>query len=275
MVAVHAMDRAWSSSWSCYVDAVSEGADATSRRVQFHGVQFYINTQTHNINYNRLTVMLLLPVGILPSVRSVFGPFRYSLLPCTAIAPFSTTIICHQEPGTHDSDAPSSTPEATLYRYRYYNDPEFRRAEKIRGRVYGKTPQRQEYLRKAHLKRNPSDIARLRSFYKESSAYRRTRSLTMFILYHFKLGQLDENWSWRSHAPLVYPSRVDHHCTACDRDRFLKIWWKEKSITSTIHENRYMCTLCFASDPERIMPEQHPAKLPAFFTDRVDKRSNL
>lgn len=219
--------------------------------------------------------MLLLPIGILPSVRSAVGLFRYSLLPYVAIAPFSTTLFHHEQSGTHEPDAPSSTPKPSRYRYRYNNDPEFRKAQVLRARNYWNTPQGQERLRKIHERNASVSNARLRIKYQESSANRRAIALHGYVTREARLGRLETNLSWKTHTPLIFSSRVEHYCTPCDKDRLLKVWWEQKQSFSSDDETRYMCTRCFASDIERMMPEKHPAKLPACFTDTVDKRSNL
>ncbi|CAD0090081.1 unnamed protein product [Aureobasidium vineae] len=110
--------------------------------------------------------------------------------------------------------------------------------------------------------------------YQESSAYRRTVGLRTLLHQKAKTGRLEEAWSWKTHAPIVYPTRVDHHCTACDQDRYLKTWWSQKQDPTNSDESLYMCTRCFASDPDRIIPERHPPNLPSFFTDTVDKRDH-
>lgn len=204
--------------------------------------------------------MSFLSLGISLSIRSNLGPFAHYLPSCAAIAPFSTTIICH-------------TARADLYRYRYHTDPEFRKAEKLRSREWASN-QGQKWVRERSIRCRPADMRRHALLYKKSSAYRRICSLARFIRYHDKSGALGKNWSWRSHAPVIYNTRVEHHCTACDRERYLALWWKEKISTSTTDESRYMCNACFASDSERIMPEKHPAKLPGFFTDTDDKRDD-
>lgn len=216
--------------------------------------------------------MSFLSFGIGLSMRPSLGTLRNFVFTYAAHAPISTTPIFHQKSDIQNTHV--RTAQADYYRLRYQNDPEFRRAQILRCRIRLSTPRGQETTRKSNLRRRPVDGPRLRLSYQESSDYRRTRGLMRHIRYHFGLGELDKDWSWRTHTPLVYPIRVDHHCTACDRDRYLKIWWKQKSETSTTDEPRYMCTSCFASDPERMMPERHPPKLPGFFTDIVDKRSS-
>lgn len=216
--------------------------------------------------------MSFLCSGIGLSMRTSLGTLRNLVLSCAAHAQISSTPIFHRKSDIQDTHVRAV--QADYYRFRYQNDPEFCKSEILRSRINGNTPQGQETARKRNLRRRPVHGPRLRTSYQESSEFRRTCGLMRFIRYHFMLGGLDKNWSWKTHTPLLYPTRVDHHCTACDRDRYLKNWWKQKSDTSKTDEPRYMCTSCFASDPERMMPERHPSNLPGFFTDIVDKRGS-
>ena len=79
-----------------------------------------------------------------------------------------------------------------------------------------------------------------------------------------------EAWTWKTHKPVSYHDRVDHHCTACDRIRFLKHWWKEKPRPDTTdvksNQDRYMCNYCFANDMDLIVPEKYSGRLPQIFT---------
>ena len=191
----------------------------------------------------------------LSSAAPLFMRLSYGLLRHFRL-PFSTTSICHWE--------------TDYYRLRYQSDRDFRMAEVLRCRKRASSPEGVERTRKKILKYRHADKARLALRYRESSAVRRTQNLVLHIRKQIRAGLLNENWSWKTHAPLISPTSIDHHCTACDRDRYLKVWWKEKSEASTTDEPRYMCTPCFASDPERMMPEKHPAKLSGFFRDTID-----
>ncbi|KAI4726493.1 hypothetical protein E4T49_05722 [Aureobasidium sp. EXF-10728] len=68
----------------------------------------------------------------------------------------------------------------------------------------------------------------------------------------------------------MYAARVDHHCTACGRNRFLKFWFKEKlppHVTDTQpDEDRYMCNACFANNWDLVVPETCSGKLHRVFT---------
>lgn len=170
-------------------------------------------------------------------MRSSLGLFRHFRLPFAAHTTFSTTPICRQEPNT--VRAPKS---AEYYRLRYQSDREFRMAEKLRFREWASSPESVERIRKRSLKSRHADKARLALRYQESSAVRRAQKLVLHIRKQIRAGLLDENWSWKTHAPLIYPSSVDRHCTACDRDRFSRSGGR-KNLKPPRLMNRGTCVL--------------------------------
>ena len=78
-----------------------------------------------------------------------------------------------------------------------------------------------------------------------------------------------KTYTWKTHNPVSYDDQVDHHCTACDKICFLKYWWQEKphsEATETDSDHaRYMCSLCFASNWDLVVPETYSGKLPRIF----------
>jgi hypothetical protein len=68
-----------------------------------------------------------------------------------------------------------------------------------------------------------------------------------------------EAWTWKTHTPISYNDRVDHLCTVCDENRFLKHWWKEKlrpeATDTDPDQDRYMCNHCFANNFNLVVPE--------------------
>jgi len=78
-----------------------------------------------------------------------------------------------------------------------------------------------------------------------------------------------DKYTWKTHTPIRYPDRVEHHCTGCNRDRFLNTWWKEKSAGPESSEqsgtDRYMCSYCFVNDWPRVVPETSLGKLASIF----------
>ncbi|CAD0089700.1 unnamed protein product [Aureobasidium vineae] len=101
----------------------------------------------------------------------------------------------------------------------------------------------------------------------EALATRRATSLQGFLA--SKRWERD-NWIWRTHKPALYDDRVDHHCTACDKNRFLKGWWKEKNPAhdTDTHpdKDRYMCNACFANNWDLMVPIAYSSKLIPIFT---------
>ncbi|KAH0285105.1 hypothetical protein M436DRAFT_86044 [Aureobasidium namibiae CBS 147.97] len=149
-------------------------------------------------------------------------------------------------------------------RWRYQNDDDFRRRaleattrsrrslavrEKMKAvaREYERKPARIQYQKQRFVQR-----------YNESLQYRRGLSLRLAMR---SKRLVEEGWSWRLHTPVHTPDRVDRHCTACDQDRFLKLWWATKAEPTT-----YMCNSCFANDFDLMVPEGQHKNLPAVFT---------
>jgi hypothetical protein len=113
--------------------------------------------------------------------------------------------------------------------------------------------ERSEGRREEHNARN--------AHYRETDLKRR-RSIALFVL--LKRGVADTH-TWKTHIPIQYSDRVDHHCTGCNRGRFLTRWWKEKSETPELSKqsdpDRYMCSYCFANDWPRVVPETYTGQL--------------
>jgi hypothetical protein len=147
-------------------------------------------------------------------------------------------------------------------RQRYAERPEiyaetqrrFRRQPHIRERLKAKDRQR----------RWGSD--RLQSHHEKLSVLR----VTTLSIRVFSESWRMKAWTWKTHKPVSYDDRVDHRCTACDKIRFLKHWWKGKPLPDATdvksNQDRYMCNHCFATDWDLIVPEKHTGKLPGIFT---------
>lgn len=129
---------------------------------------------------------------------------------------------------------------------------------------YRRSPDGREKI-KANLRKTQQAPAR-KLYRKESNAQRYQQSLflrrAMWLNAFLRNGRwLKEGWTWKLHTPVKTPDRVDRHCTACDRDRFLKLWWATKAEPTT-----YVCSSCFANDFNLVVPEGQHDKLPAIFT---------
>ncbi|CAD0088366.1 unnamed protein product [Aureobasidium mustum] len=154
------------------------------------------------------------------------------------------------------------------FRERYANDPAFRQKMIDNGRKRYRQPERRikanacyrakyqanrEYYVKAHERAWAEDLSR-----------RRTSYLVTLIA-----RGAAERATWRTHAPIAYTERVEHYCTGCNRIRFLRRWWKEKSEALGKAEqpdsDRYMCNHCFANDWPRVVPETYEGRLPGIF----------
>ncbi|CAD0091250.1 unnamed protein product [Aureobasidium vineae] len=145
-------------------------------------------------------------------------------------------------------------------RWRYHNDKEFREADlkrrrkpaireqqKVQTRKHDKTPAKQQYLREYNARK-----------WREDLSGRRSISLFKF-LQNSRWSR--EGWTWKLHEPVITPDRVDRHCTACQRDRFLKVWWATKAEPIT-----YVCNPCFANDFDIVVPEGQHKWLPGIFS---------
>jgi hypothetical protein len=150
-------------------------------------------------------------------------------------------------------------------RWRYINDDEYRRRIRESNFKYSRSPEGRE-KKKAIFRENnqkPATKQYQREHYaqstRESLRHRRARWLVAMLQ---KSRWIKEQWTWKLHVPVKTADRVDHRCTACDKNRFLRLWWATKVEPTT-----YMCNACFASDFDLMVPEGHHKKLPRLFTD--------
>lgn len=154
-------------------------------------------------------------------------------------------------------------------RERYANDPDVRQRSRCTNTRYRDDP-----INRAKLK--ATALARAREFrdeykaashrnYTESLSYRRSKRLSNLVL----RGK-DNVLTWKTHTPIRYLDPVDHHCTGCNRDRLLMVWWQEKpdnpEVSGESRPDRYMCNRCFANDWPRVVPETYTGKLNGIFT---------
>jgi hypothetical protein len=132
-------------------------------------------------------------------------------------------------------------------RLNYCRSPETREKLKASFREINQTPARKQYKHELHMKSM-----------RENLGFRRTKALANSL----NNGRwIKEGWTWKLHTPVITPDRVDRHCTACHKDRFLKLWWATKAEPTT-----YLCNTCFANDFDLMVPEGQHGKLPAVFT---------
>ena len=164
-----------------------------------------------------------------------------------------------------------------LQRQRYANDPELRQ----RYREYYKR-YRQRY-REYYKRYNRDPIRRVELRADAQARFEKTRDKHQAAskrrhaenLSQRRWRQLDKvlrrgsanAFTWKTHTWIRYPDRVAHHCTGCHRDRFLRLWWKEKpEVSEESGPDRYMCNHCFANDWPRVVPEIYTGRLASIFT---------
>lgn len=60
-----------------------------------------------------------------------------------------------------------------------------------------------------------------------------------------------DQFSWKTHVPVVYEDKTVKTCTACCKTRLAgsRLWWK-----SVVSPDTYVCHLCYAADCTRAMP---------------------
>ena len=149
-------------------------------------------------------------------------------------------------------------------RWRWRNDDDYRERLLKTCTKYIRTPEGREKKKASSLIRNKKlavasygnkvDAQR----YNESLEYRREQSLRITMT---NKRWVNEGWSWKLHTPVKTPDRVDRHCTTCDRNRFLKLWWATKAEPTT-----YVCNSCFANNFDLMVPEGQHKKLSPVFT---------
>jgi hypothetical protein len=103
---------------------------------------------------------------------------------------------------------------------RYANDPEYRQRSLDYHKKYTRRPDKRDAaktLARAHKEkhREKANAYALR-FQQEDLGCRRATNLYS-ILQH----EVADKYTWKTHTPIRYPDRVDHHCTGCNRERFL------------------------------------------------------
>jgi hypothetical protein len=151
---------------------------------------------------------------------------------------------------------------------RYTEDPGYRQRILDHSKKYARRPDRRDVI-KAHARMHRENNHKK---YRASRAHawvedlRLRRAKTLYTI--FQRGGTDR-YTWKTHTPTRYPDRVDHHCTGCNRERFLMLWWKEKPQTPKLTEqsdtDRYMCNTCFANDWPRVVPETYTGRLHRLF----------
>lgn len=103
----------------------------------------------------------------------------------------------------------------------------------------------------------------------EQLSLRRAHTLIKHV-FNGRSRRIIETYTWKTHSPVSSDDKVEHHCTACHRPRFLKHWWKEKPRPEATETNpdqdRYMCNTCFANNWDLVVPETYSGRLPRMFT---------
>ncbi|KAG9700529.1 hypothetical protein KCU95_g731, partial [Aureobasidium melanogenum] len=145
-------------------------------------------------------------------------------------------------------------------KWRYHNDDNFYRRARLARRKYLRRPEIRE------RKRTPQSVQYMREYdasLDERKLHMRRRSQRLFGILN-ENRWIREGWTWKLHTPVITPDRVDHYCTACQKDCFLRVWWATKAEPTT-----YICNSCFASDFDLMVPEVPDGrnkKLPQIFT---------
>lgn len=150
-----------------------------------------------------------------------------------------------------------------LRRERYANDRQKRRDS---DRRYSRNPIHRAKIKASSRARSERSRdkhqAASRRAHAEDLSYRRSTQLDNLVR-----RKAANALTWKTHTYVRYPDRVDHHCTGCNRDRFLMLWWKERpEVSEESGPDRYMCNHCFANDWPRVVPETYTGKLAKIFT---------
>jgi hypothetical protein len=150
-------------------------------------------------------------------------------------------------------------------RQRYANDPVFRQKSRDSKKKWRRSPDNRDELKAfvhAHREKNREKYNARSAHHWETNLELR-RSSTLSVLLN---KGVNDTHTWKTHTPIRYSDRVDHHCTGCNRDRFLMAWWKEKLETPELwDQDRYMCNRCFANDWPRVVPETYTGYLANIF----------
>ncbi|KEQ68563.1 hypothetical protein M436DRAFT_58224 [Aureobasidium namibiae CBS 147.97] len=157
-----------------------------------------------------------------------------------------------QERLARERQARADSPQKFLaYQRKFGRKPENREKTKQKNREYRKKHPGVEHLQHEQL-----------------SIRRATRLVEQVFSGRSKT--IANTYTWKTHTPVSFDDKVEHHCTACHRFRFLKHWWKEKSRPETTetssNHDRYMCSRCFANDWNLVVPETFSGRLPRLFT---------
>jgi len=117
---------------------------------------------------------------------------------------------------------------------RYYSDPEYRRrtldraSETIRLRKA-----RDPIYRKEHNAHNKAFMRQKRS----GEAFSKSETLIHWVR---RSGWHTADLPWKSYQPELFPERVIHPCSGCNRPDFkAKLWW------SSVDSEKYLCGPCW------------------------------
>lgn len=77
----------------------------------------------------------------------------------------------------------------------------------------------------------------------------RNRQRSKFYGWVTKYRWIREHLPWKSHIPVIYPQRVEHHCTSCEftRVRGARLWFRSKP-PKTHNTEEYLCYKCYTSN---------------------------
>ncbi|KEQ92186.1 hypothetical protein AUEXF2481DRAFT_434906 [Aureobasidium subglaciale EXF-2481] len=144
------------------------------------------------------------------------------------------------------------------------DDPVRTQAQIDRRRLWGRIPENRARIKAEATKYNAARSSQLR----EQTFRRYQADLPTRRALELRNRDL-RRYTWKSHEPVTFSDRVDLRCTACDSSRYLKFWWREKTLGKSVKGNtttdRYMCNRCFANDWPRMVPETYPGDLPPVF----------
>lgn len=155
--------------------------------------------------------------------------------------------------------------EARLVRQRQYNSLERHKAYLRRLRRIPENREKAKQATRAYRQEHPVE----HNLAHEQLSIRRATTLVKHV-FHGRPKSIAETYTWKTHAPVSFDDKVEHRCTACDQSRFLKYWWREKprpeATETSSHHDRYMCSRCFASDWNLVVPETYSGRLSKLFT---------
>jgi hypothetical protein len=102
----------------------------------------------------------------------------------------------------------------------YANDPDYRQNSLDYHKKYTRRPDKRDAakaLARAHKEKHREKANAYALRFQQEDLGRRRATNLYSILQH----EVADKYTWKTHTPIRYPDRVDHHCTGCNRERFL------------------------------------------------------